>query len=93
MVFFLHGIFLKPPPWDKLLKKIRADPESFIYDDGGWKSFADEPEGEEEGTQSEEDSAYESADLQMEEGEDDDDEDNSRIRLIYLFCHFHIIQI
>ena len=27
--------------WDKLLKRIVGDPESFIYEEGGWKSFAD----------------------------------------------------
>ena len=39
--------------WDSLLKKIRADPENFIYEEKGWKAFfTDTEEIEEEHDQS-----------------------------------------
>ena len=30
--------------WDKILKRIRDDPEGFVNEDGGWGAFADNDE-------------------------------------------------
>lgn len=68
IVFFEGGtINLK---WDKFLKKIREDPETFINEEGGWYAFVDDSDEEDELSGGGEDSSFE-----IEEEEDEDDVD------------------
>jgi hypothetical protein len=41
IIFFEGEKSLK---WDKILKRIRDDPEAFVNKEGGWSAFADDEE-------------------------------------------------
>lgn len=55
--------------WDKLLKRMRMDPEYFVYEEGGWEAFADDEDDikEDEKEENEEDSAFDSQDFDDED--------------------------
>lgn len=73
ILFFEGGtINLK---WDKFLKKIRDDPETFINEEGGWYAFADDSDEEDEKSNGEEDSSFEIQEDEDEEDIDLDEED------------------
>ena len=77
IIFFEGQMNIK---WDKLLKRIRADPEGFIYEEGGWRSFADD-DADQAGSDDEEsgDSEFDSADMAADKEDDDelsDDDDD-----------------
>ena len=67
ILFFESNVNIK---WDKLLKRIRADPEYFVNEEGGWSAFADEEEasGGEDGEEGGDgDSEFDSKDFSEEE--------------------------
>ena len=74
IIFFEGQMNIK---WDKLLKRIRADPEGFIYEEGGWRSFADDGDEVQEDDDSEQDdSVFDSADMANSDEASDEDEES-----------------
>lgn len=56
-----------------MLKKIRADPENFIYEEGGWRAFFDDSDAEEGAEDEDDDSVFDSEEGVEEEDEEDED--------------------
>ena len=74
--------------WDNILKKIRENAKEFIFENGGWRGFFDDEDGEEGGDDlvADEESSFNEGDLEEDEEEaykdddilddlDDDEED------------------
>jgi nucleosome binding factor SPN SPT16 subunit len=61
--------------WDKFLKRIREDPETFINEEGGWYAFVDDSEDEDAESGEHHDSSFE-VEAEDEEEDDDLDEDD-----------------
>ena len=55
--------------WNKYMKKVCADPEGFLKNEGGWRAFVDESE-EDESVEEDDDEEFE-----VEDEEDVEDED------------------
>jgi len=72
-ILFIEGGTLNLK-WDNLLKKIRQDPENFIYEEGGWRAFFDDSEGEENESDAEDDSEFNSEEEEENEEESEFDE-------------------
>ena len=60
--------------WDSLLKKIRGDPEKFLYEEKGWKAFFTDTEELEEEQAESEDSEFQSEEEEEEEDEEIDED-------------------
>jgi len=71
-ILFIEGGTLNLK-WDNVLKKIRQDPEKFIYEEGGWGAFFDDmDEGDQESLDSD-DSEF-ASDVEDDEEDEDDSE-------------------
>jgi nucleosome binding factor SPN SPT16 subunit len=70
IIFFEGEKSLK---WDKILKRIRDDPETFVNEEGGWGAFADDDEAieQENEIENQNDSSFDSAEIEGEEESSD----------------------
>lgn len=65
--------------WDALLKKIREDPNSFIYKEGGWRAFFEDSDEVSEESESDADSEFKEEDEKEESEEDDSEYDEEEL--------------